>query len=479
METKDRAILDYLKSRGFKQTEQTLRLEAQLTNSTVSPEYILFQKDSQDPLEYEKSYAQLRKWTMDSIDFYKSELEPVLYPIFVHAFLDLVSKGLKENAKKFLETFKSDHLDMHTHDIQRLAGIMDPSHVLENPLSQSYRTNRYGIVMSRYPFELLLGYLQDQGFLLLLRIVNQYLNIQVTQDKPSDRQHVQEKTAGLIGTKENISSLISEFPVCLGKLPEDVVFVKEVEKQLLANIRDDQAVMNEFKKWQATDPDSPDPMVSVPVPPKRLIDIESEIKTLKQLSERVALGPSSLPSICAYTFHNTRDGYVFLLLLIFFYSLNSLDISEDGSLVAGGFSDSYLKIWNLAADSFIPQKNTMNDMKVDKSFSEASVRLIGHSGPVYASSFSPDNRFMISCSEDKTARLWSMDTFSNLVVYKGHNYPIWDVDVGPLGFYFATASHDRTARLWSTDHIYTLRIFVGHLSDVDVCFFPIKKISFY
>lgn len=66
------------------------------------------------------------------------------------------------------------------------------------------------------------------------------------------------------------------------------------------------------------------------------------------------------------------------------------------------------------------------------------------------------------------ARLWSLDNFKNLVVYKGHNYPIWDVDMGPYGVYFATASHDRTARLWSTDHIYTLRIFVGHLSDVNV-----------
>lgn len=66
------------------------------------------------------------------------------------------------------------------------------------------------------------------------------------------------------------------------------------------------------------------------------------------------------------------------------------------------------------------------------------------------------------------ARLWSTQTYSNLVCYKGHNFPVWDVDFGPFGFYFATASHDRTARLWSCDHIYPLRIFAGHLSDVDV-----------
>lgn len=96
------------------------------------------------------------------------------------------------------------------------------------------------------------------------------------------------------------------------------------------------------------------------------------------------------------------------------------------------------------------------------------VRLIGHAGPVYGTSFNHDNEYLISCSQDQTARLWNMHTFENVVVYKSHNYPVWDVDFGPFGFYFATASHDRTARLWTCDHTYPLRIFAGHLSDVDV-----------
>lgn len=96
------------------------------------------------------------------------------------------------------------------------------------------------------------------------------------------------------------------------------------------------------------------------------------------------------------------------------------------------------------------------------------MQLVGHSGPVYGVSVSPDRRFVLSASEDHTARLWSAATGSNIVVYKGHTVGLWDVKFSPLGLYFATTSRDRTARIWSTDHVFPLRILVGHLSDVDV-----------
>lgn len=116
------------------------------------------------------------------------------------------------------------------------------------------------------------------------------------------------------------------------------------------------------------------------------------------------------------------------------------------------------------------------------------ILVIGHSGPVYALSFSPSialptntadgnldtapsadsqPRYLLSCSADTTIRLWSLDTWTNLVVYRSHTMPVWDVRFCPQGHYFVSASADRTARLWSTPQIAPLRLFVGHDSDVE------------
>ena len=143
--------------------------------------------------------------------------------------------------------------------------------------------------------------------------------------------------------------------------------------------------------------------------------------------------------------------------------------------------ESYIRVWSLegkALTSALPPNP--NDPQPS-----SSRRLIGHAGPVYAVSFSPSTassdptapstapRYLLSSSADKTVRLWSIDTWSCLVVYKGHDHPVWDVTWGPFGHYFITGSHDRTARLWTTDHISCLRIFAKHDQDVDtVCFHP-------
>ena len=171
------------------------------------------------------------------------------------------------------------------------------------------------------------------------------------------------------------------------------------------------------------------------------------------------------------------------VVLLFCFSINCLDISQDNLLIAAGMAESYIRVWSLdgtALPSAMPGQQP-----------QASRRLIGHSGPVYNVSFSPSiapadpsaapdptvpstaSKLLLSCSADKSVRLWSLDAWACLVVYKGHDGPVWDVTWGPFGHYFLTGGADRTARLWTTDNISYLRLFVGHDQDVDtVAFHP-------
>ena len=59
-------------------------------------------------------------------------------------------------------------------------------------------------------------------------------------------------------------------------------------------------------------------------------------------------------------------------------------------------------------------------------------------------------------------RLWHIESWKCVVVFKGHISPVWDVQWGPFGHYFVSGGRDGTARMWSTDTIAAHRIFAGH-----------------
>ena len=99
----------------------------------------------------------------------------------------------------------------------------------------------------------------------------------------------------------------------------------------------------------------------------------------------------------------------------------------------------------------------------------SSKSLVGHQNSVTGVCISPNRQLLFSASIDASVRLWSLHTWSNLVVYRGHAFPVWSVHCGPLGAsnYFVSGGADRTARLYIVDQSQPVRIFAGHAADVD------------
>lgn len=121
------SILSFIKKLGYRQTEQIFRDEARNAgieavafelraeqDSSLQPSILLekLNENSQKILEhesndsektsdsaYELMFSKLKKWSYNSLDIYRDELGQILYPMFIHCFLDLIAKNLSANGK--------------------------------------------------------------------------------------------------------------------------------------------------------------------------------------------------------------------------------------------------------------------------------------------------------------------------------------------------------------------------------------------
>ncbi|XVE97345.1 hypothetical protein REPUB_Repub03eG0011600 [Reevesia pubescens] len=503
MQAVNNFVAAYLKKKGFKEAEQLLE---DLQNKESAPidfhndpelaKFIHnFSQSEDDVARYQDGYSKLRSWTYSSLDLYKHELLRVLYPVFIHSFMDLVAKGHLQEARTFFNAFHEDHELMHSRDLQKLEGVLSQSHLEEMEFARSLRQSKVNIKICQYSYDLLLQYLHKLQSTAMLGVINEHINFQVSSGQPisfSDDAEV----VTLIGSCQDAANLINQKEIHWGLLEDSLEERLEKAGGLLSDsektegenkegdvdetkkrsveggkqgsstkkLKKDKAVNATAKSARPeanTTSAAPRVKSELPLP---VMPTEVEQSILEDLRNRVQLSSVALPSVSFYTFLNTHN------------SLNCSSISHDGSLVAGGFSDSSLKVWDMAklgqqAGSSILQgenDSTSSEHVVGPNGGKRSYTLFqGHSGPVYSATFSPLGDFILSSSADTTIRLWSTKLNANLVCYKGHNYPVWDVQFSPVGHYFASASHDRTARIWSMDRIQPLRIMAGHLSDVD------------
>ncbi|XP_047338133.1 transcription initiation factor TFIID subunit 5 [Impatiens glandulifera] len=498
----EKAVLAYLKKKGFKPTDLSFHEDQQhtaaanstLSDSDIAKHILAFAEPENISSQYHEEYRKLRSWAYGSLDLYKHELVRILYPIFVHSFMNLVAKGHIEGARAFLNSFREDQTT-HSRDLQKLEGVLSPSHLEEMEFAHTLRQSKVNLKMCEYSYELLLQYLQKSQSITMLGVINEHINFQVSPGQPSSISDDAEVFT-LVGSGQDTTNLINQKEIHWGLLEDTIEDRLEKAGSLLSDSEKAEGEtkegdLDETKK-RSTDGGKQGPPLkkskkekvvgatgktvrsdgnSVPAAPRvkpglslPIIPVEVEHSILEDLRNRVQLSSVALPSVSFYTFLNTHNG------------LSCSTISPDGSLVASGFSDSSLKVWDMskfgqrAGNSNLQgeQDSTPNDYMQSLTGRRPYTLFRGHSGPIHSACFSPLGDFLLSSSSDSTVRLWSTRNINaNLVCYKGHNYPVWDVKFSPAGHYFASASHDRTARIWSMDRIQPLRIMAGHLSDVD------------
>jgi len=100
-------------------------------------------------------------------------------------------------------------------------------------------------------------------------------------------------------------------------------------------------------------------------------------------------------------------------------------------------------------------------------------RFEGHTDKVNFVCFSPDGRYILSGSDDKTIRLWETVTGKEIQRFEGPKYGVNSICFSPDGRFVLSVSSDNTVRLWEATTGKEIRKFEGHTCFVNsVCFSP-------
>lgn len=156
----------------------------------------------------------------------------------------------------------------------------------------------------------------------------------------------------------------------------------------------------------------------------------------------------------------------------------SIKWNNAGDLLLTGSIDTQVAVWD-AANGVVRREYKASDKILDVDWrsneefaigtsdglvivyninkEKAVISYAAHSSDVNSVQWSPDGSILASCSDDNTAKLWSLESKKPLHVLDLHQQPVYALKWSPTGpksanpnmpLLIATASFDKTARLW-------------------------------
>ena len=130
--------------------------------------------------------------------------------------------------------------------------------------------------------------------------------------------------------------------------------------------------------------------------------------------------------------------------------VNCVRWSIDGKWLASGGDDAIVMIWAVKYQSAGTCADNIGfGAEVERWGCVHMLR--GHNGDVLDLSWSPDQKYLASCSVDNSIMIWdARDLPQKLATVTGHEGLVKGVTWDPVGKYLASQSDDRSVRIWRT-----------------------------
>ncbi|GAB2224604.1 hypothetical protein Droror1_Dr00005366 [Drosera rotundifolia] len=130
---------------------------------------------------------------------------------------------------------------------------------------------------------------------------------------------------------------------------------------------------------------------------------------------------------------------------------------KKGKFFVSGSRDRTLKVWSIEGISL--------DSQVVKKL-ETKALVLAHDKDINSLAVAPNDAYVCSGSQDRTACVWRLPELVLVVKLVGHKRGIWSVEFSRFDFCVITASADKTIRLWSIADGSCLKTFEGHTASV-------------
>lgn len=545
-EALDGFVLQHLQSRGF--TDAAKELEKCIgpaSNTTADPGRAVLVKALIETMRIKESYEALRDWVDGSLEALRPELRAVLFPFFVHCYLELVEGSELDEAAALMHDCQEDHTLFHRTELNLLGQVTAPSHIVTHEFAKRMRSRRFEVAVCAQTRRLLMHFLQQTGYAQLLSILNRHITLNVTRlslrvdaadaaaataqaaasaasqlwtGLSADQLRTMNSGAvpfgpplALLEKHEELAQALGVPPPHAAMLPARAAALAEQDDSTQAG----RAKAGKGGKGKTAkkpgrgggDGGGSGPAggsgqdgvsQTEPVDKPRLalppLSDKVEKEHVKDSRKRANLEDRAPPTAALVTWVDAEG------------DLCAVGISNDCSVVGCGFSDGLVRLAHLresagakprkkgkadasegsapaaaatsggdahAWDAGAPQDagEEPSTMAMAEASAKEMAVLRGHSGPVYGVTFSRDDNYVLSCSQDGTCRLWGVLQRACLVVYQAHASPVWSVAFAPIGPYFATCGYDRSVRVWRVDATQPIRLLCGHLADARCCAF--------